>query len=471
MKSNIKYITFLLLINMMSCKKFVEIQPPSQSISTSQVFADSADAAAAVAGIYSTVGYSNVPSFLNGWLSDYAGFSADELLDFNYDPDVTGMVTNTVLNTNGWTSELWNQAYADIYLPNAIIGGLQASSTISQPVKNELIGESKWFRAFIDFYLVNLFGDLPLITTINYQSNALAPRVPAAQIYQAIISDLTDAQSLLPADYSEGDGERVRVNKWAATAMLARVYLYTDSFADAEMQATAVIGNASLYRLDTLNGVFLANNPEAILQWQNNSSVNNYSYNATTEGYNIIPFDSTSQPPFCYLSPELLNGFETGDLRKTAWLDSTDYSGTIYYYPYKYKVGFAQAAPNAPVTEYYTVLRLAEQYLIRAEARAQQNKLSEAISDLNIIRTRAGLANLSPSLNQLQVLAAVAQERRVELFAEWGHRWLDLKRTGQVGAAFSTINYKSGYKPFQQLYPIPSYELQTDPNLKQNPGY
>jgi hypothetical protein len=471
MKSYLTAIFFLLLISLTSCKKFVEIAPPSESITTSQVFADSADAAAAVAGIYSTVSYSSFPVFLNGSISIYTGLSADELLFFIPGPDDIGMTTNTIFSNNGNTSSFWQQGYTEIYLPNAIIAGLQASSTISQPVKNELTGESKWFRAFINFYLVNLFGNIPLITTINYQSNALATRTPAAQIYQSIISDLTAAQNLLPADYSEGGGERVRANKWAATAMLARVYLYTDSFPNAEAQASAVIDNAGLYRLDTLNGVFLANSSEAILQWQNNSSVNNYTYNATTEGYNLIPFDSTSFPPLCYLSPELLNGFEPGDLRKTDWLDSTNYSGTIYYYPYKYKVGSAQAEANAPVTEYYTVLRLAEQYLIRAEARAQLNKLSDAISDLNTLRTRAGLASLPPSLNQSQVLAAVAQERRVELFAEWGHRWLDLKRTGQVGAAFSGINYKAAYQPFQQLYPIPPYDLQTDPNLKQNPGY
>ena len=131
-----------------------------------------------------------------------------------------------------------------------------------------------------------------------------------------------------------------------------------------------------------------------------------------------------------------------------------------------------QTSVSDPVTEYYTVLRLAEQYLIRAEARAQQKiNLPGAISDLNLIRNRAGLDSLSPTLNQQQVMAAVAQERRVELFAEWGHRWLDLKRTGQISAVFNTIPYKSQYQPFQQLYPIPLGELQNDPNLRQNPGY
>src|SRR5207245_162544 len=101
-------------------------------------------------------------------------------------------------------------------------------------------------------------------------------------------------------------------------------------------------------------------------------------------------------------------------------------------------------------TEYYMMLRLAEQYLIRAEARAQQNNLAGSILDLNVIRTRAGLQNLSASLTQAQVLRAVEQERRIELFAELGHRWLDLKRTGQATAILAPI--KPNWNSNAQLY-------------------
>ena len=452
------------------CKKLVQIPPPTSTITTSQVFADSADAASALLGIYSTLAYTNY-GFANSSLTIYPGLSADELLSFNTFIDLESMSTNTILPANGNTSNLWSQGYATLYQPNAVIEGLQASTGVSQSVKAEFIGEAKWIRAFINFYLVNLFGNIPLVTTVNYASNALSTRASTTQVYQSIISDLQDAQNSLAADYSAGGGERIRANKWAAAAMLARVYLYTSDYPDAETQASSVINNTGLYSLDSnLNNVFLADSPEAILQWQNNSSVNTNTYNATNEGYQLIPYSSTSAPNF-YLSNQLLSAFEDSDYRKSAWLDSTIYGGTTYYYPYKYKVGPTQAEANAPVTEYYTVLRLAEQYLIRAEARAKQGKLPDAIKDLNIIRSRAHLVPLSISLTQDQILAAVFQERRIELFAEWGHRWLDLKRTGQVSAVFSTIPYKSAYQPYQQLYPIPPYELQTDPNLVQNPGY
>ena len=115
------------------------------------------------------------------------------------------------------------------------------------------------------------------------------------------------------------------------------------------------------------------------------------------------------------------------------------------------------------------ILRLAEQYLIRAEARAQQGNLTGAIGDLNIIRERAGLPDLSTALTQDKVIAAVMQERRIELVSEWGQRWLDLKRTGQVDSVLSKI--KPTWKINGQLYPIPQSELTNDPNLVQNPGY
>jgi hypothetical protein len=171
--------------------------------------------------------------------------------------------------------------------------------------------------------------------------------------------------------------------------------------------------------------------------------------------------------PGYYLTTDLLGAFEAGDERRIAWVDSTLYSGNLYYYPFKYKV---QQASASTITEYYVLLRLAEQYLIRAEAEAQLNDLTDAINDLNIIRTRAGLPGLSAALNQQQVLAAVMQERRIELFAEWGHRWFDLKRTNQATPTLDTISYKQ-WTPNAQLYPIPMSEITTDPNLTQNPGY
>ena len=135
------------------------------------------------------------------------------------------------------------------------------------------------------------------------------------------------------------------------------------------------------------------------------------------------------------------------------------------------------------MTEYSMVLRLAEQYLIRAEARVQNGDLQGAISDINIVRTRARaqatsqvpnpLPNLPTTLNKQQILLAIWHERRIELFSEWGHRWVDLKRTNQLDAVMQLTSSVKGanWQSYQQLYPIPARELNYASQLTQNPGY
>ena len=451
-----------------SCKKLVEIPPPKNSITTAKVFADSADATSAIEGIYTSLNASYLYIYFgNGEISINVGSSSDELLPFLSSGD--HLSTNTLTASNASvTSDLWIYPYQYLYQINASIEGLQSSQGISPTTKSELIGEAKFLRSFCYFYLVNLFGDVPLITTSDYRSNAIAARTPKDLVYNAIISDLKDAKNSLPDNFSAGGGERIRANKGAATALLARVYLYQKQWANAEKEASEIINNTSTYRLDSLNGVFLANSGEAILQWKTNPL---NSANVVPEGYALIPYDNTTNP-YYYITDELLNAFEPGDQRKIKWTGNTTYAGQVYYYPFKYNTGAAQISSSLSPSQYYMVLREAEQYLIRSEARTQQNaNLGGAISDLNIIRNRAGLQNLPSTLNQAQVLAAIMQERRIEFFAEWGNRWLDLKRTGQARAVLSVIPYKSAWQDFQQLYPIPLSEILLDPNLKQNPGY
>jgi hypothetical protein len=327
--------------------------------------------------------------------------------------------------------------------------------------KRQLTGEASFLRAYCYFYLVNLFGPVPLVTTTQYAYSDTMSRTPVVEVYNQIKADLKLAQSSLLSDYSISGGERVRANQWSAVALLSRVYLYNQQWDSAEEAATAVISNNSLFYLPTLDSVFLANSPEAILQLD---PPNSYPY-ATEEGNQLIPYDSTASPNW-YMTSQLLGAFEPGDQRYTSWVDSTDYSGTYYYYPYKYKV---YAGTQGNITEYYMLLRLGEQYLIRAEARAWQNNLPGAIGDLNVIRGRAGLDTLSSGLNQTQVIAAVAQERRIELFAEWGHRWLDLKRTDSATAVLQPIKPK--WTANAVLWPIPQSELTADAYLTQNGGY
>jgi hypothetical protein len=179
------------------------------------------------------------------------------------------------------------------------------------------------------------------------------------------------------------------------------------------------------------------------------------------------------------LSDFLLNSFEAGDQRKANgnWINSITLGSSTLYYPFKYKVYLQNSSittTTAAMTEYLMVLRLGEQYLIRAEARAQQGNISGAQSDLNAIRTRGGLSNTTAS-TQPALLTAILRERQVELFSEWGHRWFDLKRTENVDAVMSTVTPQKSssvtWESFKQLFPLPFLDLQRNVFLVQNNGY
>src|SRR5690606_32440618 len=166
-------------------------------------------------------------------------------------------------------------------------------------------------------------------------------------------------------------------------------------------------------------------------------------------------------PPLVALHENLLGAMEDDDLRRTHWIGEVTDGTNYWYYSSKYK--------QNPGAEYSTVLRLAEQYLIRAEARAQQNNSIGAQEDLNSIRNRAGLPDTA-ALTQEALLEAVLQERRVELMLEQGHRWFDLKRHNRADAVLAPI--KPAWRPTNILLPIHETELLMNPNLNpQNNGY
>lgn len=457
-----KSILFLIMItSLYSCKKYIEVGPPKHLISASAVYSSDATATAVVRGIYSQM-VNNSSGFAGGGAPSVTfncGLSSDELENFSNDATYISFYTNALSATN-FSSILWSDPYKFINNANAAIEGLANSNGVTQATKNELLGEAKFIRAFCHFYLVNLFGDVPLVTVTDYRVNAVASRTPIAQVYQQIISDLKDAQQLLASDFSFSKGERDQPNKGAATALLARVYLYMGDWINAEAESTAIINNSDTYSLPgDLNAVFLANSSEAI--WQLKPEALAYTNEAAL-------FILTSAPPsFASLSSHLVNAFEPGDYRKMNWVDSIADGGTNYYYPFKYKVN-----SGTDLTEYSMVLRLAEQYLIRSEARANQDNIFGAQADLNIIRNRAGLTN-TIAADKSSLLSAILHERQVELFTEWGHRWLDLKRTGAVDSIMTVVAPQKGgtWNTNGQLYPIPLSEINNDVNLTQNTGY
>lgn len=453
-RSRIMGIMFLLYA-LAGCEEFVAIDPPTTEITEATVFTSDATTLSAVVGVYSKMMESD-DFFTSGRnsITTLAGLSSGELI--NYDNNSTKVLyANNQLNTTA-TLSLWSDMYKIIYYSNSAIEGLQKANKISVNLKNQLLGEMFFVRAYCHFYLVNLFGAIPIVTTTDYRTNNQLNRSAVSEVYDQIVKDLKQAQDQLTTDYSFSDGERTRPNKWVATAMLARVYLYMEDWANAEIQSTAVIANSNFTLENDLNNIFLANSKEAI--WQ---------LKPVQPGYNTFDgsaFILTSEPNVVALSDRVVNDFELSDRRKSVWVGSLKAGGNNYYYAYKYKirVGF-------DVQEYLMMLRLAEQYLIRSEARAHLNKLPEALEDINSIRNRAGIAPVL-ARSQQQVLNEIENQRRMELFSEWGHRWLDLKRTKRIDEVIGPLN--PTWETTDALYPIPESEIRNNPNLgPQNPGY
>ncbi len=481
-----------MLVFATSCKKNLDIPPPEASIISETVFENDETAIAVLTDIYSAMSVntftgSNSISQLTGLSSDEFALesSFSQLIDYH-----RNQLRAIGISPAG--SDFWGPLFNYIFRCNSAIEGLNKSNSLTARVKNQLLGEAYFLRAFFNFYLVNLFGDIPLVTTSDYKINSLLHRADKVEVYQTIVSDLKKAEELLHINYLDQTLvpyssviERVRPNKWTAKALLARVYLFTSNYSNAESYSTEVINNGSYFSLTpSVNNVFLKNCTEAI--WQLQPTVPYY--NTVDARIFIIPSAGPSNSYPVYLSDQLLNSFEPSDHRAIPgnWIDSTIYklTSTTYdtvYFPYKYKINLPNTMITSPgqLSEYLMVLRLSEQYLIRAEARARQNKLTEAINDLDVVRQRAGLPLISvtnPSIGQAMLIDKIIHEKQVELFTELGARWFDLKRAGKVDEVMTLhtpqkSNGLTSWQPYQALYPLPLAELQKAPNLVQNPGY
>lgn len=444
-----------------SCKKFVQAPDPTIFLTPDQVFADSAGATAAITGVYINMwNRGSSIAFGNGGIDIYTGTSSDELRPTSAGSADQELLLNTISITNSYVSGLWTTAYNYIYGANACIAGVINDSALSLTLRNRVVGEAKFVRAWLHFNLVNLYGPVPLILSTDFNRTSVQPRTSVDSIYAQIFADLLSADSLLTND--PVPVTNVRPNRYTVNAFLARVALYRGKWADAEGYATKAMGGN--YTLSTnLDAIFLVGSKEAI--WQIPAAYAGYQ---TVMASYLVPYTGSTYLNYD-VTPLLLSAFEAADLRPAHWLGQVSVGGATYYYPYKYKLRSDYTAN--PPTEAFTVFRLAELYLIRAEARAEQGDLADAAADLNLIRSRAGLGP-TPAINQTDLLTAIMHERQVELCFEGGHRWFDLKRTNTINSVLGPPgNEKPTYQPYAALYPIPYAQTQLNPFLIQNPGY
>jgi hypothetical protein len=443
------YIVLGCLLLTASCKKLIMVDAPSDEIPAGAVFDNDRLADAAVADLYYLLsGY-----FAGNVLPVINGMTADELTTFN--GTHLRYVNNAILSSDALLLSSWRELYKMIYGANAVLEGIEGSRALSVGKARQLTGEAKFLRAFCYYYLVNCWGDVPLLTSTDVNRNALAPRSPVDSIYKLIMADLTVATELLPVYYVTG--EKVRANRWSAMALLARVYLHKGKWEDAIVHASQAINSGAYTPLIAADSVFLRNSRPAILQiWRNEGY--------TFLGQTFLPADgSFSFYPF---TNNFMQAFEPGDKRKSSWTRAFAYGGAQYYNSRKYRNRIAATPGNE---EYLMLLRIEEQYLIRAEAYARINNISSAVADLNVLRARAGLTALSDTITRESCLRCVEHERRIELFTEWGDRWIYLHRAGSLDTVMKAV--KPGWKPTAAFYPIPQEERNRNPNLTQNEGY
>jgi len=435
-----------------ACEDFVAVELPASQLNAAAVFEEAASANAALLAIYAEMRDESMISALSYTM----GLYADELDYYGTTDGINILYTNSLLPSSSTVGSWWNNSYHLIYSANAIIEKTAQSQALSEEERNQLIGEALFVRAFIHFYLTNLYGAIPYITSTDYNENQIASKMTSTAVYSAIIDDLIKAAANLKNNYLLED--RTRPNKATVMALLARVYLYTEQWEEASNAASYVLNLKSQYSWETdLNKVFLKESSTTLWQWAPKTSNGN-----TREGETFI---FTSVPPSnVALTAQQLSAFETNDLRKTQWTKEVTNHNNSWSHAYKYK----ERSTSDPSKEHTIIFRLAELYLIRAEARAQFGDIIGAADDLNILRTRAGLPN-TPASDKESLLRAISAERSAELFTEMGHRFFDLKRTKQLDILSAS---KKGWEASDELFPIPENELLINPNLApQNPGY
>ncbi len=440
-----------------SCDSFVEVDLPNSQLTSSAVFEDKATANAAMVDIYNKIRNNGLLTGTSSGISNQLGNYTDELTCYGTTASVSiDFYNNALVATNSNISGIWNSSYNQIYCANSVLEGVKNAVALPTPDRDQLTGEALFVRGLIHFYLMNLFGDIPYITTTDYKQNSSPKRIPQTEVYDKIKTDLAQAIELLPESYIST--EKVRPNKYAAIALLARVNLYSENWIEAAENATKVINKTALYQWTTLNKVFLKQSTTTI--WQLMPSVKGKN---AFEGETFI--FTAGPPPLTALSPGLMNAFSVGDLRKSLWTKAVSNGTNTWYHSYKYK----EFQNTTTSWEYSIVLRLAEQYLIRAEAKAHLNDAIGAAQDLNAIRNQAGLANTMATTTN-DILDAILKERRLEFFTEFGHRFFDLKRTNKLDSTLSGV--KLGWDAKDKLWPIPATELAVNPNLQpQNFGY
>lgn len=385
--------------------------------------------------------------------------------------DLLDAVTYT--STSGEIEQMWGHWYKSIGRASQAIEYTVNYAMTDETYRNRLIGEAKFLRALNYFFLVRGWGDVPI------QAQDLTVRAPKAEVYAYIEQDLKDAMASLPVRY---DAANIgRATKGAAQGLLSKVYLYQGKWQEAYDNANEVI-TSSEYGYDLMPDyrdiwkVTGENKEESLFEFQARGEAPAHGiqqYSETQGARGETGWGWGFNTP----SEDLLEAFEAegDDIRKEATIifrNSTLYDGRVIGNTenpmYNMKAYSSANLASADGDKNIRYLRLGEIYLIRAEAANELGNTTQALADLNKVRNRVKLADVTTT-NQDELRKAIWHERRLELAFEHD-RWFDLNRTGEAEAVMKAVG-KPYVKGKHELFPIPNQQLIEIPDLGQNPGW
>jgi hypothetical protein len=443
-----KYILpFLAAVLLLSCKKFLDVQPQDAIADDAGVITDKSSAETAVRGLYRALSDN---AYYGSTFVTLGYLCGDNIVWTGSQSVIQQFISHNVRADNANVASAWSGIYATINRANYIIDKVPAVTDplLTQDLKNQFLGEAYFTRALCYFDLARTWGGVQITLTPTTTPNDKygIKRSTAAQTYDQVLSDLVAADSLLPAATN-----RFRATRKTVWALRARYHLYRQQWADAETYAGKVIADSANYKLVQPYSAFFANNAtatsESVLELSYSTTYTNNHRNYWQPPANggtrqWAPNDAL----LALVNDPAIGGNRSSLAAKTA---AGLWYGNLYY--------------RSPATDPAYIIRIAELWLIRAEARAQRNDLAGAVSDLNAVRARAGVAP-TEAATRANLLLAIENERRLE-FAFEGHRWYDLVRTGRAAAVLGITDAN------KLLLPVPAAEVLNDPDLEQNPGY
>lgn len=452
-----RYILFTLSFLFWNCDSFTDIDFPENQLTGETVFQDVQTADAALAHIYSSLFNSVLVTGSQEGLGVLLGAYTDELAYLRTDGVVAGaFYLNQLTPLDNTVISIWNKSYNLIYDINSIIHGVESSSRLSEAEKSRLLGEALFCRAYIHYFLYGLFSDIPYVTSTNYQINTKIKKLDWTAFSAQLEQDLQLANTHL--ENTSVPPLKIRPTVDAVKVLKARINLLNKDWQGAIDATTSILNNPIYYLESDLDKVFLKESPETIWQLMPSKSGDN-ALEANSYVFTQLP------PPTFSLSNILFDSFETNDLRKTHWIESLSNEIETYSYSYKYK----QNQLTTTSIEYSIQFRLAEVYLMRAEAYIELGQIDNGVSDINVICNRAGLVNRDTN-DPVEAMDYLIEERRHELFCEHGHRFFDLKRWGKLDETLKIS--KPNWQSYLLNLPLPEKELLLNPNLKpQNDGY